>query len=91
MKVNRFFDIRANFFEKYTIFKKNSVKKMGKSIFPNLMSLALFGYTVRLNLYLCTALWLSEMRLGRSKLMVRMGQAFKKMVESYENSIKNNG
>ncbi len=38
------FDIRAKFFEEYTIFKKNSVKKMGKSIFPNLMSSALFGY-----------------------------------------------
>ncbi len=40
-----FFDIRAKFFEEYTIFKKNSVKKMGKSIFPNLMSSALFGYS----------------------------------------------
>lgn len=39
-----FFNIRAKFFEEYTIFKKNSVKKMGKSIFQNLMSSALFGY-----------------------------------------------
>ena len=41
-----FFDIRAKFFEEYTIFKKNSVKKIGKSIFPNLMSSALFGYPI---------------------------------------------
>ncbi len=40
-----FFDIRAKFFEEYTIFKKNSVKRIGKSIFPNLMSSALFGYS----------------------------------------------
>jgi len=40
-----FFYVRVEFFEEYTIFKKNSVKKMEKSIFPNLMSSALFGYT----------------------------------------------
>ena len=48
------------------------------------MSSVLFGYTVRLNLYLCTALWLSEIRLARTNVKVRMGFIFKKMVESYE-------
>lgn len=41
--------------------------------------------------YLCTLLWAFLMRLGRSKLIVRVGHLIKKMVESYENSIKNNG
>ncbi len=31
------------------------------------------------------------MRLARSKLKVRMGFIFKKMVESYENSLETNG
>ena len=39
-----FFDIRVKSFEEYKIFKKNSLKKMRKSIFPNLMGSALFGY-----------------------------------------------
>ena len=34
---------------------------------------------------------LRDILLGRSKLKVRMGFIFKKMVESYENDLKTNG
>ena len=46
------------------------------------------AYSIKRNAYRIVILWLGDIRLGRSKLKVRMGFIFKKMVESYENSLK---
>ena len=45
-----FFIFELNFLRNMRIFKKNAAIKMGKAIFQNLMSSALFGYKKRFQL-----------------------------------------